>query len=177
PALDEVDPRGARRREVNVEARMFEKPASDRWCLVRAEIVEHDVDVEVFGHCGVDGVEKLLELDGTVPAMQLADHSSRHDVECCEQRRRAMTYVIVASTLGIARLHRQEGLSPIERLDLRFLVDAKHESTVWRVQIEADNIAHLLDELRVLGQFERLYAVRLKAKSSPNPAHCRLAHA
>src|SRR5213083_590748 len=40
PALDEIDPRGAGWREVQVEARMARQPAMDRRRLVGARVVE-----------------------------------------------------------------------------------------------------------------------------------------
>src|SRR5262245_51075928 len=56
PAFDEVDPRGARRREVQMEARMADQPAMDRRGLVCAGVVENQVDVEGGGHLRVDGI-------------------------------------------------------------------------------------------------------------------------
>jgi hypothetical protein len=34
-------------------------------------------------------------------------------------------------------------------LNLRFLIDAEHQRTIRRVEIEADDVADLLDEQRV----------------------------
>jgi len=42
---------------------------------------------------------------------------------------------------------RQPGLGAVERLDLTFLVDAEHQGFVRRVEVEADEVLHLLDEL------------------------------
>ena len=38
-----------------------------------------------------------------------------------------MPLVIMGSPLGLPWAHRQQGLRPVERLDLRFLVDAQHQ--------------------------------------------------
>src|SRR5262245_29099231 len=46
PAFDEVDPRGPRRREVQMHPRMAGEPAMDGRGLVRAGIVENAVHVE-----------------------------------------------------------------------------------------------------------------------------------
>ena len=37
----------------------------------------------------------------------------------------------------------------IERLDLAFLVDAQHQRALRRIEIEADDVAHLVDEHRI----------------------------
>ena len=42
--------------------------------------------------------------------------------------------------------HREQRLGAIQRLDLRFLVDAEHQRVVRRVEIEADDVAHLVDK-------------------------------
>jgi len=42
--------------------------------------------------------------------------------------------------------HRQQGLGSIKRLDLALLIDAEHYGALgWR-QIQADDVAHLLDK-------------------------------
>ena len=63
PALDEIEPRRAGRREVQMEARALGQPAPDHRRLVRAVVVEDEVDVEVRGHVRLDRVEELAELD------------------------------------------------------------------------------------------------------------------
>jgi hypothetical protein len=63
--------------------------------------------------------------------------------------------------LDLTRAHRQQGLRPIQRLDLTFLVDAQNPRALGRRQIEPGNIAHFFDEQRIGGQLERLGAMRL----------------
>ena len=36
---------------------------------------------------------------------------------------------------GMARCQRKTGLCPVQRLDLTLLVDAEHQSLVWRIQV------------------------------------------
>ena len=66
---------------MNVEAWVLEKPAPNRRCFVRAEIVEYDVDVEVVGDRSVDRVEEFLEFDCTMSSVQFANHSASYDIE------------------------------------------------------------------------------------------------
>src|SRR5439155_8764491 len=49
-------------------------------------------------------------------------------------------------------------------LDLALLVHAEHQRLVGGVEVEADNVADLLDEERIRREFEALGAVRLDAE-------------
>jgi hypothetical protein len=66
PALDEVEAGGVGRREVEREAGMTLQPALDGGRLVRRGVVEHEVDVEVHGHVGVEHVQEAAELLGAM---------------------------------------------------------------------------------------------------------------
>src|SRR4051812_47034662 len=72
---------------------------------------------------------------------------------------------------GPALLHGQAGLGAVEGLDLRLLVDRKHDGVSGRVDIEPDNIAQFVDELRVSGELELLDPMRLKTMRAPDPLH------
>ena len=61
-----------------------------------------------------------------------------------------------------------------ERLDLGLLIDAEHDRALGRVEIEPDDVADLVDELRVLGELPGLLAVRLQPERPPDPQHRRL---
>jgi hypothetical protein len=54
-----------------------------------------------------------------------------------------MTLVVVGAPLGLSWPHRQQRLCPVERLDLRLLVDAQHDRPIRRIEIKADDVAHL----------------------------------
>ena len=47
PALDQVEPRPVRRREVDVKTRSLREPILDHWSLVRPVIVHDQMHVEV----------------------------------------------------------------------------------------------------------------------------------
>src|SRR3982074_3989887 len=99
--------------------------------------------------------------------MQLADDLAAGDVQCGEQRGGAVTCVVEGAPLGLARPHGQDRLRAIERLDLTFLVSAQDQRSFWWVEIEADNVTHLLDQLRISRQLERLSSMRLKPECLP----------
>ena len=60
---------------------------------------------------------------------------------------------VVSDTLDVAQTQplrgsrwlRQQRLGAIEGLDLRFLVNAKHNFLVRRVEVEPDDVSHLLN--------------------------------
>ena len=72
---------------------------------------------------------------------------------------------------GPALLHWQAGLGAIEGLDLRLVVDREDDGMGGRIDIEPDNIAQLVDELRVGGELKVLDPVRLKTMRAPDPLH------
>ena len=126
------------------------------------------MDVQRRRHCLLDGVEKLAELHAAVPAMAGADHRSSLHIERGKQGRRAVALVIVTAALGLSGPHRQQRLRPIQRLNLRFLIDAQHQCAVRRIHVQSNDVANLINEQRIFGKFERLAAMRLQGERSPD---------
>ena len=52
----------------------------------------------------------------------------------------------MAAPLDLTGTHRQQRLGAVECLNLRFLVDAQHQGAVGWVEVEPDDVAHLVDE-------------------------------
>ncbi len=173
-ALSEVEPRGVCGREVTVEPRSFGKPAFDRRRLVRGEIVEHDMDVQLARNGCFNLSEELLELYRSMSRVALSEDFTCCGVERSKQVSRSMANVVVSLSLGLAQAHRQDGLSTLERLNLRFLVDAKYDRIVRWVHIQTNHVAYLFDEQRVLREAKRFRAVRLKPERSPNASNRRM---
>src|SRR5262245_65280874 len=85
-ALDEIEPGGAGRREVQLEAAMPGKPRLHLGRLVRPVVVEHQVDVEVPLHAPLDALQEADKLFRTMPGMALADDEPTLHVERGKQR-------------------------------------------------------------------------------------------
>src|ERR1700683_20398 len=85
PALDQVEPGSAGRREVQVEARMAQQPALDRRGFVGGGVIDDQMELAFAWHGIVDGLQKLAELDGPMPLMQRRDYGAGFDVERGEQ--------------------------------------------------------------------------------------------
>lgn len=166
--LNGVDPGGRGRREVDVEARMPDQPAFHRLGLVGGVVVEDQVQVEVGRGLPVDQPQEADELGGTMAEHALTDDGARLHVERGEQRRRAMPLVVVGHGRTPAALHRQPQLGAVEGLDLALLVHGQHQGSLGRVDVEPDDVADLLDELRVVRELEGLNPVRLQAVPAPD---------
>ena len=95
PAFHLIDPRRVRRREMQVEARVAEQPAMDERCLMRGVVVQDDVHVEVGWHLHINAIHQLAELGSAVPPTQFAYDLARGDVQRSEQRRGAVTFVVI----------------------------------------------------------------------------------
>src|SRR6266478_4035453 len=130
PAFDEIEPGTPGRREVQMEARPAGQPAVNHRRLVRAVVVENQVDVQGGRHGRVDGVEELTELAGAMPAMELPDDRPTLRIQGGEQRGGAVADVVMTAALDLARAHRQQRLRAIQRLDLALLIDTEHEGPV-----------------------------------------------
>ena len=156
--------------DARVEARAPIEPVSDQRSLMGCVIVDDQMHVEVGWYGGFDLIEELAEFDGTMAGITLADHPAGSDVESGEQRCGAMTLVVMATPCRLAGTHRQHGLAAVERLDLRLLVDAKHDGMGRRRNIKPDHIADLGDEVWIggeLGSFPAgAVAVQRRAKSA-----------
>src|ERR1035437_4011096 len=135
PALDQVEPGAAGGSEVQMEARMAQQPALDGRGLVGAVIIEDQVRLQFARDCGVDGFKEAAKLDRAVTAMELADYGAGLVVERGEQVDGAMAHVVRSSARGLPGAHRQQRLTAIERLNLRFLINAQHQCPVRRIKL------------------------------------------
>jgi len=103
-----------------------------------------------------------------MPSMTFADHLAGRDIERREERGRAVAPVVVRPALRRAERHRQHRRRAVEGLDLTLLVDAQDQGPIRGRQIEADDVAHFVDEERVARECEGLTPMRLQAEGAPN---------
>ena len=136
--------------------------------LVRGVVVDDDVDGQLRRHSGVDEVQEADELLMAMTLHALADDLAFEHVEGSEQGRGAMTFVVVGDGGGPPLLHRQTRLGAVARLNLALLIDRQYDGMVRRIDIEADDVAQLGDELRVIGQLELTHPVGLQAMGAPD---------
>ena len=72
-----------------------------------------------------------------------------------------MAFVIVALSRGHARGQRQNRLSAVQRLYLALFINAQHNRSLGRIQIQTNYVSHLFNKLRVCGELKVLHSVRL----------------
>ena len=111
-----------------------------------------------------------------MPRRHLGDHLPGGDVERGVEVGGAVADVVVGLPRGHARHQRQHRRRAVERLDLRLLIDAQHDRGLGRIEVQPDDVAHLVDELRIRGELERLDLMRLQRERPPDPADRALAH-
>src|SRR5262245_35065488 len=95
PALHQIDPGRALRREVQMVAWALREPPLDRGRLVSGVVVHDQMDVEVHGDRGVDRVQEPSKLDGPMPAMPFANHAAALSVERRKERGGPVADVVV----------------------------------------------------------------------------------
>src|SRR5512132_2297483 len=115
-ALDGVEPGAGGRREVEDEARVALQPRLDLRVFVRGVVVEDDVHDLADRHGGLGAVQKPDELLMAVALHAAADDLALEYVERGEERRRAVSFLIVRHGRAPAVLQGQPRLGPIERL-------------------------------------------------------------
>src|SRR5208282_3866670 len=116
----------------------------------------------------LDLIEELAKLSSAVARHAFADDRPCLDVERGKQSDRAVALIVVGSPLSLTGAHRQQWLCAIKCLDLTLFVDAEHQSTLRRIKVEPDDVAHLLNELRIGRKLEGLAAMRLQRECVPD---------
>ena len=166
-ALDQIEPGGARRREVQMEAWMLGEPGLHRGRLVRPVVVDHQMQGEVLRR-RIPSINLRKAMNSRARCRGLQSPMTRPvlHVEGGIERRRAVALVVVRHRRRAALLQRQAGLRAVEGLDLALLIDTQHQRAIRRVHVEPHDIRHLLLEMRVVGDLELLYRCGLRPASA-----------
>ena len=146
--LDCIEPRARGWREVKGEARVAGEPLAHLGMLVDGVIVEDHVNELSGRHLRLNSIQKADELLVPVALHTSADDLAFEHVESSEKRRCAVALVVVGHRAGATFLHRQAGLGAVEGLDLRLLIDRKHDGVGGRIDIEPDNIEPITTYVR-----------------------------
>src|SRR5450631_3110313 len=144
------------------------QPLAHLRMLVGCVVIDDGVDRLLDRHLRLDGIEEADEFLVPVALHVAADDGTVEDVESGEQRGRTVTFVVMGHRSSAALLHRKTGLGAVERLDLALLIDREDDGMGGWINIEADNVAQLVNKLRVGGELELFHAVRLKAVRAPD---------
>ena len=80
-ALHHVEPRGARRGEVQMETWMFVEPGFDLGTLVGGIVIQDQIQVAIRRRLLMEQPQKLQPLDMAVTRLALPDHGAVGDIE------------------------------------------------------------------------------------------------
>src|SRR6266545_1905704 len=154
--------------EVQVEAWMPLQPALHRRALVRAVVVDDEMQSQLRRRLAVDAGQEADELPATMARQTLANDLAVEQAEGRKQRRRAMARVIMRLPGGDAGTQRQQRRRSVQGLNLALLVHRQHQGLVGWIQVQAHDIPELLHEVRVAGQLEGLHPMGLQAVLLPD---------
>src|SRR6202008_4093947 len=107
----------------------------------------------------------------TVARLALGEHRAGGDVQGGKQSGGAVADVIMSNTLDVPQAHRQHRWGTVQGLNLALFIDAEHQSVIRRVQVEADDVTHLLDKERIGGELKTAGSVGLHAKGLKDAVH------
>ena len=172
-AFDSVQPGARCRHEVEGPAGVTRQPFPHFGMFVRGVVVEDHVDDLAGWHLRLDGVEKANELLMPMALHTATDHRAVEDVERGEQCGGAVAFVVMGERSTSSPLHGQPRLGAIERLDLRFLVDRKHDGMSGRVDIETDDISELAGKVDIIGELEGPKPMGRQPVCFPDPMYAR----
>ena len=112
-------------------------------------------------------------------ALVVSVHPVRRDTwkDCCSTVEQRESAGRTCPTFRLTDVQGQDRLRPLERLDLRLLVEGKDHGIVRRIQVEPDDIANLVHESRIGRELERARDVRLEPKRPPDTANHGVTHA
>ena len=154
---------------MDVEARSGREPGPHFRMLVGRIVVHDEMGVEIGRDHGVDMLQEVQELLVAMTLSALCDHLTVGDIERSEQCGRSVPDVVVGDAFRVAQPERQDRLRPFQRLDLGLLVDAQHHGVVGGIQVQPDDVAHLVDEGWIGRELEGLRAVRLHTEKPEHP--------
>lgn len=103
----------------------------------------------------MNDVEEVPELDGSMSRVTPANDVTHFGIKSGNQRRGAMTNVLVPGSFFLSGEHREGRTAAIQRLNLGLLVHAQHQRAVWWHQVQPHHVADLLNQQRVGGELER----------------------
>ena len=110
----------------------------------------------------------------TMPGFALRQDLARGDIQGGKQGGSPVANVVVGHPFEVAKANRQERLRSLERLHLALLIDTEHQGLVRRIEIQTDDVMHLVHEEGIGGQLEGLLPMRLQAEQREVALHLAL---
>lgn len=134
---------------MHVEALVLFQPRLHFWVLVSGVVVDDQMQLKMLGRFSIDLLEKVQPLLMSVLVLNAADQAALEIVQRGEQRDGAVAYVIVRLRANMTDPEGQARLGTFEGLYLTLFIAAEHQSLLWRVEIESDDIPEFFLEIRI----------------------------
>ena len=148
PYLDLIEPRRVGGSEVKVDSRVLSEELAHQSTLVGRKVVEDYVDL-LAAPLGFDQLtQESNQLLAGVPSDRLAQDRPTTSVQGREERERAVPVVLEAMPLGTPRRQGQNGVQPVEGLDVRLLVQAEDSGVLRRVEVQPDDVRGFAFEIQ-----------------------------
>jgi hypothetical protein len=146
--------------------------------FVGSVVVHDDVDsLAGVADRGFQAVEEAEEFLMAVPRLAATDHRAVEHVESGEQGGGAMPFVVMGLSLRKSRAKGQNRLRAVKSLNLALLVHAENEGLIGRIHVEADDVAHLGNKIRIGTELKVLETMRLELIGLPDSLYGRRAYA
>jgi len=163
PQFDLVEPGRIGGREVKLHAGMPLEEIPNQLRFMSGEVIEDDMDL-LPGRAQRDYFfQKGHEVAAGVANRSFSVDATGLRVQRGVQRKRAMSVVLEAMTLGAARGERQNRVESIQSLNRGFFIDREHGGVLRRIQIEAENVGRFALKLRIVAGQITLQAVGFEA--------------
>lgn len=112
-------------------------------------VVHYQMQVQPRRRLLVDVAQEVQELPMSMLRADTRDDLAVAHIERSEQRCCAVMNVVVGDAFDVAQSHGQHRLRALQGLNLTLPIDALHQRMIGWVEVQAGDIAHLLDESRL----------------------------
>ena len=146
PALDQVEPGAAGGSEVQMEAGTLGQPAMNQRGFVSSIVVQNEMDLEMSRNLSIDRVKEATKFYRSVSTMELTHDRAALSIQSREQRSGPVADIAMGAPLDLTGSHRQQRLGSVQSLNLSFLVHTEHQSTVWGIEIQSDDVTDFVNE-------------------------------
>lgn len=168
PDLHLVKPGGVGRRQMDVKTRMQGQPALHPGMLMGGVVIDDRMNVEIFWNIGIDMFEETEIFLMTMALFASGEDPARSDVQGGKECQGSVPDIVVGHALHVPQSHGQNGLSPVQGLNLAFLIDTENHGIFRRIQVQADDIPDLFNKKGVGRDLEMALPVRLQAEGIPD---------
>ena len=173
PDLNLVKPGSVGRRQMDMETRVQGQPSLHPGMLVSGIVIDDQMNLQILRDIRIDMLQEVEVVLMAVPLLAFCEDLARGDIERGKERQGAVADIVMSDPFDIAQAHRQDGLSPVQGLDLALFVNTEDQGVLRGIQVQADDIPDLLDEKGIGGDFKMPLSMRLQAESLPDPLDSR----